>query len=169
MARAHVVCSGSDGRSLGKAHSEEGVKAGDLSNAVRRGPREGCLEQYHIAPLEPGSGRLPHSERAEFKSVGKREGGGKWHTHSKRPAKLRSSQFLPCRKKMPLRIARGSDFLKKKKDGFLCEMFLSFKNCVGQTKLSASWILSVGCQSAIPDQKASGIIFEGSPNVSLDG
>lgn len=79
------------------------------------------------------------------------------------------SVFAMQKKKMPLRIARGSDFFKKKKDGFLCEMFLSFKNCVGQTKLSASWILSVGCQSAIPDQKASGIIFEGSPNVSLDG
>lgn len=46
-------------------------------------------------------------------------------------------------------------------------MFLSFKHCVGQTKLSASWIPSVGCQSVIPAQKVSGIILKGPCNDSL--
>lgn len=46
-------------------------------------------------------------------------------------------------------------------------MFLSSQNCVGQTKLSASWIPSVGCQSVIPVQKVGGIILKGPSNHSL--
>lgn len=46
-------------------------------------------------------------------------------------------------------------------------MFLSVKNCVGQTKLSASWIPSVSCQSVIPVQTVCGVILKDPPNHSV--